>query len=43
MHMGHVIEIEAGGEQSTVADDELVAVDLSLRFSFGKDSSIISN
>ena len=30
MRMGHVIEIEAGGEQSKAADNERVAMDLSL-------------
>ena len=29
IRIGHLIEFEAGGEQSKMADDELIAMDLS--------------
>ena len=37
IRIGRLIEFEAGGEQSKMADDELVAMDLSWGFSFCTD------
>ena len=37
IRIGRLIEFEAGGEQSKMADDELVAMDLSWEFSFCTD------
>ena len=37
IRIGRLIEFEAGGEQSKMADDELVAMDLSWGFSFSTD------